>query len=189
MSAADQSILDKVANKLGKAPSYADDDIKSSILSAAATSYGNKPVGDESTIPTGFDPHAAALFEAVVEASFLVAKADGEFDETEQTAFKHVVMSACGDSVAERQVEALLADLSDLLDEDGMEKRIAMVARTVTKPEHAREVLLIAGLLAHVSDGVSAEERSVLEKLAKNFGLESSVVEEALAEVTQALAD
>lgn len=189
MSAPDQSILDKVASKLGEAPSYAEGDVKGSILTMAANSYGIRPMGDESTVPTGFDPHAASLFEAVVEASFLVANADGEFDETERAAFQHVVMSACGDSVIERQMEALLADLSDLLNEDGMEKRIEMVARTVVKPDQAREVLRIAGLLAHVSGGVSAEERDVLEKLATYCKLDVAVVDETLSEVSKALAD
>ena len=30
----------------------------------AASSYGARPMADESTVPTGFDPAAAALFEA-----------------------------------------------------------------------------------------------------------------------------
>lgn len=189
MTVADQTILDKVASKLGEAPSYADDDVKGSILTMAANSYGSKPVTDEATVPTGFDPHAAALFEAVVEASFLVANADGEFDDTERTAFMHVVLSACGDTVAEKQVTALLADLEELLTEDGIEKRVSMVGRSIQKPEHAAEVLRIAGLLAHVSGGVSKEERDVLEKLADGLGLGGDALDSALNEVERALAE
>ncbi len=188
MPVADESLLNRVASKLGEPPSYATD-AKGSLLTAAAASYGSKPVGDEATQPTGFDPGAAALFEAVVESAFLVAHADGEFDATEQAAFQHVVLSACEDRVAETQVKALLADLADQLEEDGVDKRIKMVARTVSRPEQAREVLRMAALLAHVSGGVSAEERTVLEKLTAEFKLETAALEQALEEAERALAD
>ncbi len=184
----DESLLKRVAAKIGEPPSYAADQ-KGSILTVAAGSYGSRPDEEESTVPTGFDPQAAALFEAVVESAFLVANADGEFDETERTAFKHVVLTACGDKIASGQVDALVADLADQLDEDGMDKRIEMVARAITKPEHAREVLRLAGLLAHVSGGVSGEERDILQRLARQFQLEDGALDVALSEVTLALAD
>ena len=94
--------------------------------------------------------------------AFLVANADGDFDGTEQAAFEHVVVAACRGAVDERQVSALLADLHDQLEEDGMGKRIQMVARTISREDHAREVLRVSSLLAHVSGGVSAVERDVL---------------------------
>jgi tellurite resistance protein len=189
MSAADQTLLVKVIKKLGDAPSYAEKGVTGSILKLAASSYGFVPSEDEVTVPTGFDPQAAALFEALIESAYLVANADGDFDTAERAAFEHVVLSACGGAVAERQVHALLEDLRDQLAEDGIEKRVKMVARTITKAEHAREVVRIAVLLAHVSGGVSAEERQLIELLAKEFGLERTMVDGALAEVERALND
>src|SRR5215203_1775386 len=101
MSVPDESLLGKVATQLSRPPSYADGASKASILSIAAASYGWKS-SDEVTQPTGFDPEAARLFESVVEAAFLVANADGEFDDSEQSAFRHVVVTACGGLVVER---------------------------------------------------------------------------------------
>jgi hypothetical protein len=60
----------------------------SSILKLAASSYGFGPAGEEITVPTGFDPQAAALFEAMVESAYLVATADGEFDAAERSTFE-----------------------------------------------------------------------------------------------------
>ena len=57
-------------------------------------------------------------------------------------------------------------DMIEVLIEDGLDKRVQFLGRTISKPEHQREVLRIAGLLAHVSDGVSDVERDVLTKLA-----------------------
>lgn len=183
-----ESLLEKVASKLGEAPAYSDAGVRGSILTAAASSYGSRPTDEDLTQPTGFDPSAAALFEAVVESAFLVANADGDFDAAERSAFQHVVLGACGGMVAEKQVSALLEDLAEQLDEDGLDKRIAMVARTVSKPVHAREVLRISALLAHVSGGVSDVERDVMTRLTLGFGLELADLEIALGEAASALA-
>jgi tellurite resistance protein len=187
MPLVDHSLLSKVASKLREAPSYSDKDMTSSILKLAASSYGF--VGEEITVPTGFDPNAAALFEAVVESAYLVATADGDFDAAERSTFEHLVIAACEGSVAERQVHALVSDLHDQLVEDGADKRVKMVAKTVTKPEHAREILRVAALLAQVSGGVSDHERQILDKLAAAVGLDHGSVDTALREVDRAMAD
>jgi tellurite resistance protein len=187
MSVADSNLLDKVAQRISQPGADAPSGVKASILTVAAGSYASRPVGEEVTVPTGFDPQAAALFEAVVEAAFLVANADGEFDDAERAAFERVVLQACGGLVADGQIHALLADLGDQLEEDGLDARIAMVGRSVSNRDHQREVLRIAGLLAHVSGDVSAVERSVLDKLATAFGLDEPAVDKALEEVRTAL--
>src|SRR4051812_8349711 len=189
MSVPDESLLGKVATQLSRQPSYAAGTSKASILSIAAASYGWKSNGEEVTQPTGFDPEAARLFESVVEAAFLVANADGEFDAAEESAFRHVVVIACAGLVVERQVSALLADLADQLNEDGLEKRVQMVSRSIGREDQARELLRIAALLAHVSGGVSDVERDVLGKLARELRLDSNAVDAAVKEAGSALAE
>ena len=188
MPVPDESLLGKVATQLSRPPSYAPSTTTASILSIAAASYGWKS-NDEVTQPTGFDPEAARLFESVVEAAFLVANADGEFDVAEQSAFRHVVVTACTGLVVERQVSALLADLSDQLSEDGMDKRVQIVSRSIVREDQAREVLRIAALLAHVSGGVSTIERGVLAKLALELKLDESAVDAAVKEAGNAIAE
>ncbi len=157
-----------------------------SILSLAAASYGSRPSGD-ATVPTGFDPLAIALFEAIVEGAFIVASADGVFDDEERRTFERVVIAACGETVAPGQIASLVADLSDQLEEDGADRRIEMIARSITKKEHAREILRIAALLAYASEDVSAVEREVLGKLARQCDVDEKDVEAALAEAREAL--
>jgi tellurite resistance protein len=184
-TSADDGLLTRVAKSISRAGAGATG--AGSILTQAASSYGSQPIMDEATIPTGFDPAAAALFEAVVEAAFLVANSDGVFDDDERRAFQEVVAEACGSSVQRSQLEALLADLQEQLGEDGVEKRARMVARTITRRDHQTEVLRIAALMAHISGGVSAPERAVLEQLARDFELEPAVVDEALGQAESAL--
>jgi len=158
-----------------------------SILTLAAASYGSRPT-DESTVPTGFDPFAAALFEAIVEGAYLVAAADGVFDEEERRTFERIVTAACGGAVPPSHVADLVADLADQLGEDGIDRRIERLAEGIQREEQAREVLRIAALIAQVSEDVSEVERSVLGKLAAACRLGEGAVDQALAEVKAALA-
>ncbi len=158
-----------------------------SVLSLCAAAYGARPA-EEATVPTGFDPIAVALFETLVEGAYLVAKADGTFDDAERKAFERVVVAACGGAVTAKQIANLVADLDDQLREDGVDRRVAQVAASVHKKEHAAEVLRIAALLADSSEGVSDVERSVLGKIAAACGLEAGEVDKALADVRAAIA-
>jgi len=157
-----------------------------SILTLAAASYGSRPT-DEATVPTGFDPFAAALFESIVEGAYLVATADGVFDEEERRAFERVVTAACGGMVPQKLVVDLVADLADQLEEDGLEKRIQRLAENITKKEQGVEVLRIAALIASVSDDVSAVERDLLERMATAFKLDPGAVDSALEDVKNSL--
>ncbi|MBK6515054.1 MAG: tellurite resistance TerB family protein [Polyangiaceae bacterium] len=154
---------------------------KDSILARAAELYGSKR-GSEDTPPTGFDPAAAALFEALVEGAYLVANADGEFDREERAAFAHVVLTATDGRVSGDQLTALLADLKDQLAADGHDQRVQVVGKTVARPEAQREVLRVAALVAHISGGISEVERATMDRLATSFGLEASIVEAVIGE-------
>lgn len=157
-----------------------------SILTLAAASYGSRPT-DESTVPTGFDPHAAALFESIVEGAYLVATADGVFDEEERRAFERIVTAATGGSVTQGHIIDLIADLADQLAEDGLDKRLQRLGEGIGRRQHAQEVIRIAALIAQCSEDVSEIERSVLEKLAIACKLELAEVDAALADVKAAL--
>lgn len=195
--AVDQSLLERIAASLrvaraslppetsarsGSAPRE-----KDSILARAAELYGVRP-SEESTPPTGFDPAAAALFEALVEGAFLVAHADGEFDDEERAAFEQVVLAATNKQVAVSQLHALLADLGELYEEDGAERRIQVVTKTVSRTEQQHEVLRVAALIAQISGGVSAVERATMEKLATGFGLDPQAVDASIRDAEGVLA-
>ena len=181
------NLLARVARSISAGDGRGDQAQPVSILSLAAASYGARPSGD-ATVPTGFDPVAVALFEAIVEGAYVVANADGVFDDEERRVFEGVVTTACRGTVDSRQIAALVSDLGDQLAEDGMDRRIEMIAGSITKREHAQEVLRIAALLAQASDDVSPAERDVLGKLARCCGLESGEVDAAFAAVKSALA-
>ena len=180
MTAPDKGLLDRVVRSIARLGGPTPSKARRSILAQAATSYGARPIVDESTVPTGFDPAAAALFEATVEAAFLVANSDGVFDDDERDAFASVVTEACNNLVQGDQLSALLTDLGEQLALDGVANRARMVARTIIRRDHQLEVLRIAALMAHISGGVSQHERDVLEHLRLGFNLDENAVKDAL---------
>lgn len=170
------SLFDRIARSIGSR----------SILAQTASSYGVRP--GEETVPGGFDPAEAALFEAAVESAYLVANADGTFDDQERAAFRKIVAETSVHQVAEDQIGDLLSDLTEQLVEDGSEKRARMLARTIVRRNHQLDVLRIAALMGHISGGgVSDKEREVLQHLARGFALEPGAVDTAIREAEAAL--
>lgn len=179
------SLARRVARRLSEPAAFAEGRALGSLLSVSGAQFGLRPEHEELTQPTGFDPRAVALFEAIVESAFLVATADGVFDEIEERTFCQLVLTACNGGVSEAQVKDLLADLATLLREDGLEGRIAAASAPVRRGDHAREVIRIAALMAHASSGVSEEERRVLGQLAAAFELSSAELNLVIAEIEQ----
>lgn len=182
-----ESLLSRVAASIAQGQPSETGKEQKSILTQAAASYARKPDGAEATIPTGFDPLAASLFEAVIEAAFLVAHADGDFDVTERETFERVFHEACHNTVQRGDVSALLEDLAEQLHEDGLDRRLEMVASVVRTDEQKQEVLRIAALMAHISGGVAESERQVLDQLAVKFGLDAALVERSVEQASRAL--
>lgn len=166
---------------------YAEGTTDRSILTLSAAAYGARPT-DESTVPTGFDPMAAALFESIVEGAYIVATADGVFDDEERKTFERIVAASCGGSVPQGHIKDLVEDLADQLAEDGLDKRLERIGEGISRREHAQEIIRIAALIAQVSEDVSEIERNVLERLAVACRLPPSEVDAALVDVKKALA-
>jgi tellurite resistance protein len=186
MASQGDSLLARVAANLAHGVAGKDVSV-GSILTQAATSYAKRPVGAEETIPTGFDPRAAVLFEAVIEAAFLVANADGEFDAKERSTFETVVAQACHNTLKPSELHRLVTDLCDLLDSQGMDQRVSRICAAVVSNEHKLEVVRIGALMAHISGGVKPQERTVLDQIAAALGLDADAVQVALDQAEQAL--
>jgi tellurite resistance protein len=158
-----------------------------SILTLAAASFGSRHDPD-STVPTGFDPAAVALFEGLVECAFLVAHADGVFDEQEREAFERLVVVACEGAVAPKQIASLVADLEAQREEDGEDARIRAAAAAFKRPYHAEEALRVAVVMARASEDVSEVERRTIGKIAEACGLPPSAVDDAFRVVDAEIA-
>lgn len=181
MSSPDKDFIDRVTRCIAQPGPNAPRGVRHSILAQAARLAQSRPVGDEATAPSGFDPAAAALFEGTVESAYLVAAADGPVDPTEDAVLRSIIGIGCDGKVSVEQIEALLEELSGAREREGEGARVAHIAQMITHKDHQREVLRIAAIMARASGGARPAERDLLLQIARGFSLEASSVDEALA--------
>ena len=187
MSAPDSTLINQLARCLQASPRHAEAGTYGSIFGVAASAYRFRAERDELTQPTGFDPQAARLFEAILESAYLVSNAGGEFDESRRVALVHLVLRASTGMLRDRQLQGLLEAFRERLAEEGLDRRLESVARSVEKPEHAREVVRAAALLAGVSGGLRPAERGVLQRLSARLNVDDVTLTRALQEASSVL--
>jgi tellurite resistance protein len=135
-----------------------------SLIALAAAAYASQPSVD-STTPTGFDPFAVTLFEAIVEAAFLVATADGVFDDDEREVFARIVAASAENALPRSDLNGLVEELADHLAIQGLERRVARIAESVRRPEQKVALLRVAILVALANDTISEPEEAIIERL------------------------
>jgi len=187
MSSPDEKFLERVTQCIAQPGPNAPRGVRHSILAQAARLAQSRPVGDEATAPSGFDPAAAALFEGTVESAYLVATTDGPLSSTEDAVLRAIVGIGCDGKVSPEQIEALFGELVATQKRESEEERVAHIAQMITQQDHQREVLRIAAIMARASGGVRPEERALLERIAQRFTLGSAAVDEVIAEAFEAL--
>jgi len=187
MRAPEERFIERVASVVAQPSKNAPRGVRSSILAQAARMHGLRPLGDESTAPTGFDPAATALFEGTVEAAYLVAASDGPVNAVEKAVLKAIVGIGTDGKISPSEVAEMLEDIELSSARDGMEARVVHIAQTVLNRDHQREVLRIAAIMARASGGVRPAERSLLDQLASGFSVDATVVDELVAEAEEAL--
>jgi tellurite resistance protein len=188
MSAPDKNFIERVAASIAQPGSNAPRGVRQSILVQAARVHGQRPVGDEATAPTGFDPAAAALFEGTVESAYLVATSDGPLDATEDAVLRAIIGIGCDGKVSPEQMAALFGELVSARERETAQERADHITQIIGRRDHQEEVLRIAAIMARASGGVRPAERALLERLAKGFALGSPAVDAAIAAAEETLA-
>jgi tellurite resistance protein len=135
-----------------------------SVIALAAAAYASQPSVD-STTPTGFDPSAVMLFESIVEAAFLVATADGVFDNDEREVFARIVAASADNALPRSDLNGLIEEHAEHLALQGLDKRVARIAESVQRHEHKVALLRVAYLVALANDVISEPEEAVIARL------------------------
>src|SRR4051812_46945116 len=97
MAVAGKSLLDRIVREMAGLKDGAPEHAAGSILLQAARAYGARPVvvDAEASVPSsGFDPAQAALYEANVEMTYLVAAAEGPLEDDARAALQWVIAEA-----------------------------------------------------------------------------------------------
>ncbi len=125
-----------------------------------------------SILPGGGDP--AMLFNAIIEAGYLVAAADGSVDQTEIDTIKKAVTTLTEGEMTPGDIDALIDDMVDLRKTEGEEQRCQAVGRILREARAGEEGVYLAAAIAYVSAGLSEPELTVMEKVARHAGLSTA---------------
>ncbi len=125
-------------------------------------------------VADGGDP--ALLFNAVVEAGYLVAAADGTVDATELATLKRAILVLAGDELATDELDALVDDLIDLRKSEGEVSRCRAVGELLAAHKSADDGLYLAAAIAYASNGLDRSELGVLERIATAAGVSTAAL-------------
>jgi tellurite resistance protein len=116
-------------------------------------------------------PHQNEVFRAAVEAGYLVATADGTFDDTErETLVKAIGILSVG-AVIEWEVETLLEECAGRAKKEGAAKRAEAVGGELKKLGSAEAGLLLAAAVAKATKKVDKKEADTLKAVGVAAGL------------------
>ncbi|MCC6215019.1 MAG: hypothetical protein IT376_09130 [Polyangiaceae bacterium] len=129
---------------------------------------------------------AEAHFRDLLEAGFLVAAADGT-DEAELAALADLIAAAAGSRASRAAVRALLDELREGLERDGLERRLDSLAPRFGDFIAREEALGFASLVALADGNLGDPEALALLALARRLDYSRGEVEAVLSETAQAL--
>lgn len=146
---------------------------------------------------------------AILEAAFLIAAADGELSDKEFTALSKAAVSLFAPqpqeiqeshpyrdtsnhfaeiAMTEEDLNNSLQSFADLLDEQSYAQRIAYIAEVLTDDQLRQQAFKLAVDLSMEEGGVPDSENTVIHDLAKAFNFPADKTNQLLDEVEAARA-
>lgn len=124
--------------------------------------------------------------EALVEAMYLVAFADGVLSDDERAHFGRSVRTLTDGRLSGSAFDHVIASIEGELTSKGHERCVESLARRLPGVQ-LREVALILAADMAAADGVICDdERALLERMAAAFEMDDGLVEEAIEGLTRA---
>lgn len=138
---------------------------------ARNTSHDLPDVARISQPDPGSGRRSNPLYLALLEASFLVAAADGELAKEEIGELADLIAQMTSQSVSPNELADSIAAYSEQLERSGRGAMIAALAASCTEPAARRQVLGFAALVALCDRELAPAELFVLHSLGKAFGV------------------
>lgn len=111
----------------------------------------------------------ATFLEAAITAAFLVAAADGSQSDTEYDALLDRLELLGG--VDRDAIDEILTNVSNDVEANGFEARIAQLADLIKTREAAEAALMLSLAIALADDDFAPEEREVATQICMSLGL------------------
>lgn len=122
--------------------------------------------------------------EAIIEAMFLAAFADGEFSEEERKHFRTSIESLTDRRISGATVEALMTRMRSDLEASGQAARLAAVKEQLTTPG-ARKAALALTIQVVAADGIiRTSERELVFALADALEIDRDIAADLVTQLT-----
>ncbi len=109
--------------------------------------------------------------QALLDAVYLVAAADGQISDEERGKVEAVVGALFGDAVGAEEIDARLAAAREFIQAHGAVALTEVIAKTVTETDGRASILAYASAVGWLGRGIGAKEGLVLQALARAFGI------------------
>lgn len=119
---------------------------------------------------------------AMVEASYLIAAADGVLSDAEKRSIASGMQRISGDLMAStEQVEAMLDIAAEQMKAEGLSARAKAVAEVIQEPELREATFLVAASAAWLDRGIGEKQGLALQAVSKAFGIPMNEMHKLLA--------
>lgn len=109
--------------------------------------------------------------QALLDAVYLVAAADGQISDEERGKVESVVGALFGGAVGAEEIGARLAAAREYIQTHGAVALTEVIAKTVTETDGRASILAYASAVGWLGRGIGAKEGLVLQALARAFGI------------------
>lgn len=125
-------------------------------------------------------------YGALTEAMFLVMAVERRMLNVQRQLLRGALDVLSNGRVRTAHMEAMLDAASRRLAEDGWEKRCQRVLESLRRDAiHGESTLVLAAAVAAAERKITARERSVLERFARELGVAETRLDEVLHELTE----
>lgn len=123
-------------------------------------------------------------FDALCEAMFLMAKADGKLDPSEADTLKGALRELSDNTVRSHHIQKMLESAEERLSKDGLEARIKAVANNLMHDEGSAEAaFVLAAAVAFADNEIADEENDMLNSFAEALGIDEEQANALLDEM------
>ncbi|MCS6898333.1 MAG: hypothetical protein RMJ98_05460 [Myxococcales bacterium] len=116
-------------------------------------------------------PDAARFLDALVEVSFLVSNGDRRLAQDEMQCLVGTLTELSSGALDRSALAGMIYEYSAALERDGLDARLAGIARRFTEPRERLRLLVFGSLVAMCDRALQPGERQMLHTIASRMGL------------------
>lgn len=145
-----------------------------------ATDLATLAAAKDSSVPA----EILLRFDAICEAMYLMAKADGKLDPSEADTLRGALRELSEGTVRSHHIQKMMEEADKRLAKDGLESRIKSVANQLVGDQGSAEAaFVLAAAVAFADNEIADEENDMLNTFADALGIDADQANALLDEM------